>query len=617
MKAKIKLNKDFYLVFIFLIFTFLLFIQYSYSKKNIIENFKNQKLTKIMIIKNGFKSIFDRAEFIFKSKLDENIKKLNTLYLMFDNIRDFDVDRVAEILNRNETIGHYEVFVIDRNYTIIKASYKPDLDYNLGQFPVFRKILDNVFDGKEKIDISPIYIDPASMNLKRYFLIRSPDKKYLLQIAYVVDIYPKLRRVYFDFLKKYDDLKKLKLFFVSKYLIYPIHFSKRLLKKTPLKILMKETFTVFKEILKTAGYKKIYKITLNTNEDTAKKIFKIFQQKKVISKLNLEKHEYEMYAIINGFFKNFSNKLIIENIYSTRILENDLATLKIRYLMLLMFVFIVGLFIRGIIYYVSSRLDELVQHMKKNLEIEKKDFVIKEIDELVNTYNYYRKKLNEEIEKNKQLLLQNRQFIIDTVHQIKTPLGIIALNSDFIRMKLNTQDEEIKESLDEIDAAISMLSTAYEDLSYISSKNIVVYKPSKINISEVLENRIKFFINLAKARNKKLTAEIQKDIFYEINKIEIERIIDNNISNAIEYSTGEEIIIVLKKEKDIVLKFISEGKKIKNPDFIFEKNYREHSHKRGLGIGLNIVKKICEKYNAEYKVYYENGKNIFEYRFKI
>ena len=162
-----------------------------------------------------------------------------------------------------------------------------------------------------------------------------------------------------------------------------------------------------------------------------------------------------------------------------------------------------------------------------------------------------------------------------------------------------------------------MLTTSYEDLSYLSSENIVEYKPSNINISDIINQRIKFFHNLAKAKNKKIVSNIKKDIYYKINKVEIERIIDNNIANAIEYSTEKDILVELTKEKEIVLKVISKGEKIKSPDKIFEKNYREHSHKRGLGMGLSIVKKICEKYDIKYKAYHDNGYNIFEYIFKI
>ena len=67
----------------------------------------------------------------------------------------------------------------------------------------------------------------------------------------------------------------------------------------------------------------------------------------------------------------------------------------------------------------------------------------------------------------------------------------------------------------------------------------------------------------------------------------------------------------------MTLSFKTYGKPIKNKEKVFEKNYRENEAKRGLGLGLNMVKGICEKYDISYDVAYEDGQNIFTYRFKV
>lgn len=230
------------------------------------------------------------------------------------------------------------------------------------------------------------------------------------------------------------------------------------------------------------------------------------------------------------------------------------------------------------------------------------------------------RKQNEKLEliskENKDLLLQNKKFIAETVHQVGTPLTNIMINSEMI--KISVEDEDVIENIDQINASINMITNSYEDLSYITSYNNIEYKPSLISISEILQKRIDFFETISKVNNKQITSNIQKNIYFNINQIECERIIDNNISNAVKYGDNDKLVSIDLKEESglITLEFKTYGKPVRDASKIFEKNYREDDSKRGLGLGLNMVKNICKKYDIFYILAYEKEKNIFRYIFK-
>jgi signal transduction histidine kinase len=215
-----------------------------------------------------------------------------------------------------------------------------------------------------------------------------------------------------------------------------------------------------------------------------------------------------------------------------------------------------------------------------------------------------------------ELLYENKRFIADTVHQIRTPLTNIMMNNEMI--KLIQKDEVTSEYIDQINASINMLSNSYEDLAYITSYGTIEYKPAPLSLTTILEKRIRFFATISKVNFKELRFDIEKNLIIQINEIEIERIIDNNLTNDIKYGTVHQpiTIILMKKENQIIVEFKSYGNPIKNKVDIFEKNYRENESKRGLGLGLNMVKTICKKYDIQYKVVYEEGQNIFHYIFK-
>ena len=218
---------------------------------------------------------------------------------------------------------------------------------------------------------------------------------------------------------------------------------------------------------------------------------------------------------------------------------------------------------------------------------------------------------------NQELLDENKDFIADMVHQIKTPLTTIMLNTSLIEMK---SDEKTSPNVRQINSAISMLNNAYEDLSYIISNDTIDYKAKNINISQFLHTRIDFFQDIIQDNNKKITIHIENEIFVMMNDTELERIIDNNIANAIKHSNENSTIEIhlMKKYGKAILEFISEGKTIKDVTKIFEKNYTEnHTAKRSLGLGLNMVKNICLKNSVNFAANSLNGTNTFTYIFKI
>ncbi len=225
--------------------------------------------------------------------------------------------------------------------------------------------------------------------------------------------------------------------------------------------------------------------------------------------------------------------------------------------------------------------------------------------------------LQKQVEKNQHLLDENKQFIADMVHQIRTPLTVIMTNTSLIEMQSQSQ---VSSYITQINSAINMLSNAYEDLSYIISNDTIEYKPIKINFTDFINERIHFFEVIAQANDKTIHQNIAKDVWITMNDTELERLIDNNLSNAIKHSSDKsKIEIVLEKNNsNILLKFISEGENISDVSMIFDRHYTENrSAKRSLGLGLNMVKTICEKNSIDYSAHSEEGINTFTYIFKV
>ena len=144
--------------------------------------------------------------------------------------------------------------------------------------------------------------------------------------------------------------------------------------------------------------------------------------------------------------------------------------------------------------------------------------------------------LQKQVEKNQYLLDENKQFIADMLHQIRTPLTVIMTNTSLIEMKTELQ---VSSYITQINSAINMLSNSYEDLSYIISNDTIEYNPIKIDFTSFINERIHFFEVIAQANDKTIVTNIADDIKVTMNDTELQRLFDNNLSNAIKQSSAK------------------------------------------------------------------------------
>lgn len=204
-------------------------------------------------------------------------------------------------------------------------------------------------------------------------------------------------------------------------------------------------------------------------------------------------------------------------------------------------------------------------------------------------------------------------FFTDVMHELKTPLGIMQLNIEGLVKKY--KDKRLSRTL----AALSTLSTLYDDLEYLIKNKTITYSTEILNFSLFLEDRIAYFEALSSSKEITIFPTIEPEHFVRINRIELQRIIDNNITNAIKYSPPQTIIEVSLHTKDngLCFRVKDHGVGIKEINKIFERHYRGDIYKGGFGIGLSIVKSICDKYGIVIEVQSEEKKGSeFNYWFK-
>ena len=236
------------------------------------------------------------------------------------------------------------------------------------------------------------------------------------------------------------------------------------------------------------------------------------------------------------------------------------------------------------------------------------------IQKTTNDYQEQSLVLQNEKKYSQNLLASQKQFLKHAVHETNTPLSVIMGNIELFEME-NKKTKHIHN----IEIAMKNLCSIYDDLSYLVKKDQIEYPKHSIDLVDCIRSRVEFFSALANKAKTQFILEVScEEIFIIFNESKLQRIIDNTLTNAIKYSyEDEQIIITVKKYFDVItLNISSHSKLIQEPEKIFEEYYREELPKDGFGLGLNLVKQICEEENVMIEVLSTTEKTSFKFSFK-
>jgi len=202
------------------------------------------------------------------------------------------------------------------------------------------------------------------------------------------------------------------------------------------------------------------------------------------------------------------------------------------------------------------------------------------------------------------------KFVQSAMHEIKTPLSIITLNNELRQLEHGTDTYS-----EEINSALKVLHNSYRSMSFIMKKDQLTYEVEILNLSQIVEERIAYFQTIAVVNDKKIIFDIDSHCKVQISLIELTRLIDNSIYNAIKYSAlGSHIKVVLTNN---VLSFHNQGEAIEDKEKVFQKYFRENTTVGGYGLGLSIIKNISDKYGIRIQLQSDTSKGTtFTYIFE-
>jgi signal transduction histidine kinase len=211
------------------------------------------------------------------------------------------------------------------------------------------------------------------------------------------------------------------------------------------------------------------------------------------------------------------------------------------------------------------------------------------------------KTINELLARIEISMLQQKQFTSDASHEIRTPLTAIRGTLEVLIRKQREPkfyEEKITDIIQQVDRLNNLLEQLLQ-LAHIES-GVAVAKKETLFLFPIIASFQSKWQEAAREKKIALHLNVAKDISIVADKLFMELILDNLLSNSIKYGKENGNVYLHWNESLRTLSVKDDGIGISANDLsnIFNRFYRADESRssviKGNGLGLSIVKKLCE-----------------------
>lgn len=215
--------------------------------------------------------------------------------------------------------------------------------------------------------------------------------------------------------------------------------------------------------------------------------------------------------------------------------------------------------------------------------------------------------------------LRTERDMLDILgHELRTPLTIAKNAVLLIDSKVKQNDLEpnslnffVEKAVDNLRREAKLVETILTSTK-IDSNNLKL-NPEPVDLVDVVDNSLLAFSSQAVAKNLELTTEMPESATAYVDKIRVEEVVDNLISNAIKYTFKGFVKIKIYEESESIIFSVSDsGEGISQQDLknLGKKFYRANNYPNqgsdktqvlrpgGTGLGLYVIFNLIKKMNG-------------------
>jgi signal transduction histidine kinase len=192
-----------------------------------------------------------------------------------------------------------------------------------------------------------------------------------------------------------------------------------------------------------------------------------------------------------------------------------------------------------------------------------------------------------------------KEFSENASHEIQTPLAIVRSKLEVLLQSKLT--EEQVDLINSVTVAVNRLSKLNEALIILSKiENRQFHNVASINVVQVIHRIITGLEELLKLKSISITIDVKDSPSLTMNPYLCEILIENLILNSVKHNVmGGKIVITVSNQ---LFRIANTGESTEvNADKLFQRFVKSKTNSQSLGLGLSIVKAVCETYLFQIK----------------
>ncbi|WP_455218810.1 sensor histidine kinase [Kaarinaea lacus] len=230
------------------------------------------------------------------------------------------------------------------------------------------------------------------------------------------------------------------------------------------------------------------------------------------------------------------------------------------------------------------------------------DFANDEVGSLAESFDTY-------LERMRAFVEREHYFASDASHELRTPLAVIQGATEMLLTSDNLTRKD-HDKLLRIHRAVTNMSRSIAALLILAREPNKSESPESqggISIADIVNDTIEACHALVDQSQLKIELQIEAEPEIEAPDVIVSLLVNNLLQNAIRYTPRGEIRVLLDTSQLVVT---DTGIGIPQPDIekIFDRGFRgKNVSSDGSGLGLSLVKRICDHFNWRIKVSSQPG----------